>query len=343
VNAVTLSEIIRTIARGGRTLLAALVLALVLAGVYAAFSPASYQATSVLYVEPKLPDDATKPALQQATAYANYQTITFKRLATTDAILDPVVADLDLDVTSRELATSVTALSALDTAIIEVIVDWDEPESAALIANAIADQMSDSLSEERYDTDVIIDVRVVQEAVAPSGQLSPSLPLVIGFGTLAALLLGLGVVFLREWLTPKVYGVEQLERIAQVPTIGIVTRKRPADGISQAAQTLRAMSPSERPDLIMTVGRGVDSSAASELAEASEIPAMHVDLAAREITEEVRHARAVVLVASRGHTSVADVLTALDTLQTADTLVAGWVLVEVPTRGVDAFAPRRPH
>lgn len=343
MNAVTLSEIIRTIARGSRTLLAALVIALVLAGAYAVLTPATYQATSVVYVEPQLPDDATKPALQQATAYANYQTITFKRLATTDAILDPVVGELGLDVTSRELATAVTALSALDTAVIELIVDWDEPESAALIANAIAEQMSDSLSEERYDTDVIIDLRVVQEAVTPSAQLSPSLPLVIGFGTLAALLLGLGVVFLREWLTPKVYGVEQLERIAQAPTIGIVTRKHPSEGIRQAAQTLRAMSPSDRPDLIVTAGRRVNNSVASRLAEESDIPAMHVDLAAREITEEIRRARTVVLVASRGRTSVSDALTALETLKTAGTTVAGWILIDVPTRGVDAFAPRRPH
>src|SRR5690606_13496480 len=132
-----------------------------------------------IHVEPRLPDDATKPALQQAAAYANYQTITFKRLATTDAILDPVIDDLGLAVTSRELARAVTALSALDTAIIELIVEWPDRTEAAQIANGIADEMARVLSVERHDTDVLIDVQVVQRAAEPIAMHTPNIPLVI--------------------------------------------------------------------------------------------------------------------------------------------------------------------
>ncbi|WP_168220045.1 MULTISPECIES: YveK family protein [unclassified Salinibacterium] len=336
----TLSEIIRTIARGSHILVATLLVALVAAGAYALAAPTTYQASALIHVEPRLPDDATKPALQQAAAYANYQTITFKRLATTDAILDPVIDDLGLAVTSRELARAVTALSALDTAIIELIVEWPDRTEAAQIANGIADEMARVLSVERRDTDVLIDVQVVQRAAEPTAMHTPNIPLVIGFGILAAFFLGLAIIFVREWVSPRVYGPAELERFASAPLLGIVTKKNEAEDVRRIALVFQEAT-AIRADIVLSVGDGKGRRIAMELAEHVGIPATVADPARRDIDEQVLAANHAIVVATQSRTTTAELATAADTLALAGTEVVGWVLADVSTNGVDAFARRR--
>ncbi len=65
-------------------------------------------------------------------------------------------------------------------------------------------------------------VRIVDEALVPSGPYRPSLPKNVSTGLLAGLLLGLAAAFLVEYLDRSVKTAEELERLIGVPVLAVI-------------------------------------------------------------------------------------------------------------------------
>lgn len=95
-----------------------------------------YEATTELYVSVLGEQQGTED-LVRGSDFARKSVASYVRVATSDSVLDPVIAELGLAETGRELADDVEARAPKDTSMVAITVTKDDPMLAARIADAI--------------------------------------------------------------------------------------------------------------------------------------------------------------------------------------------------------------
>ena len=118
-----------------------IVAVLLAAGVAFAVSsqlPKAYEAKATLIVGQSL--SAVNPDYTQILVSQRLST-TYATVATTRPILDAVIAQLGLGVTSDELLKQVRADAPLDSTLLSIVAQDADPARAAAIANALATQL----------------------------------------------------------------------------------------------------------------------------------------------------------------------------------------------------------
>jgi capsular polysaccharide biosynthesis protein len=158
--------------------------------------PALYQAKVTLLVGRVMPQQAIphqepwKPGVRLAQAY----TVLVKRRPITEA----VIRKLGLERSPDELAKQITAWISPEAQLLEIMVTDTNPQAAALIANALADE----LIRQNPDSDNVL--RVVEPAFEPTGPVSSRsnvIPVVAGA---TGLVLAAVFVILAECLASRV-------------------------------------------------------------------------------------------------------------------------------------------
>jgi non-specific protein-tyrosine kinase len=185
----------------------------------------------------------------------------YAEIVTTRQVTAPVVKELGLRITPEELASRITAQAPLNTVLIDITVKDTVPRRAARIANAVAEQFSSVV--ERLETPKRaagserstrsrtspVSLGVTQEAVAPTAPVSPRPVLNLAAGVLGGLLLGAGIVALRETLDTTFKASEALGEFTALPGLGTIpydrnAPKRPlvtADAHSRRAEAFRKL------------------------------------------------------------------------------------------------------
>lgn len=189
----------------------------------------------------------------------------YAAIVTTRQVTRPVVKELRLRTTPEELASRITAVAPLNTVLIDITVRDTEPKRAARIANAVAQRFSAvverleapkrapgserSRSSRKGDGASPVSLGVTQEAVAPVGPVSPRPLLNLAAGVLGGLLLGAGLVALRENLDTTLKTSEALGEFIALPGLGTIPYDRNAprqplvsgDGHSNRAEAFRKL------------------------------------------------------------------------------------------------------
>ncbi len=166
----------------------------------------------------------------------------YAAIVTTRQVTRPVVKELRLRTTPEELASRITAVAPLNTVLIDITVRDTEPRRAARIANAVAERFSAVV--ERLETPKRavqrsgknhaddappaspVSLGVTQEAVAPVGPVSPRPLLNLAAGVFGGLLLGAGLVALRETLDTTLKTSEALGEFTALPGLGTIPYDR---------------------------------------------------------------------------------------------------------------------
>lgn len=187
---------LRALREGYVVILVSLLVAAAIAVVCLVTLPTTYRATALVHVEVALPDDASKSTLTAAVEYANFQTITYEALVTTDPVLTAVIDQTGLDVSVSDLANRVNAVSALDTSIIEIRVSWPDAQDAAVLANAIAQQMSSHVS--TSNDALAVELVQVRHAEPDSTPVTPNPAATLGLAAFAAMLVSSAWLFARR-------------------------------------------------------------------------------------------------------------------------------------------------
>lgn len=165
---------------------------------------------SVYFARPA--GDSTSELLQGAT-YTQQQLASYATLATKPIVLDKVIDDLDLDVTARELARSVTARVSADTVIIDLRASSASPERAADVANAVAGSLDDVVQEvtpSTSDATPTVTATIVADATVPTVPASPNTRMNVLAGLVGGLMLGLLAALARDQLDTRVREVDDL-------------------------------------------------------------------------------------------------------------------------------------
>ena len=157
--------------------------------------------------------------------YLNTQIKTYPELVKTEAVLQPVIKDLGLDMTTTDLA-GVTAANPTNTFMVDISAEVGDPQQAADIANSVAKNLADQISSDLYNNSSSsgspIKLTVVQKAQTPTGQSSPNIPLYLAAGLILGLIVGIGVALLKDILNPKVDSTDDVRELTHASSLGTV-------------------------------------------------------------------------------------------------------------------------
>lgn len=192
-----------------------------------------YEAQSKLYVSVRTDSQASGDLLQGSN-FARQNMATFVELATTESVLEPVAEQLELELSSKQLADKVKVSAPSESTLINITVIDQNPSQAADIANEIGSQTRILVEEELeppQDGDLTspVQINMVQTAEVPANPISPRPRMNLVVGALLGLVVGVGVAILRTVLDTRIRTTEDIERLTAVPILGRIAEDPKAD------------------------------------------------------------------------------------------------------------------
>ncbi|KAF1678010.1 YveK family protein [Bacillus mexicanus] len=152
---------------------------------------------------------------------ANLQLInTYNVIIKSPAILDEVIKEMGLSMTSQELNDKITVSSEQDSQVVNISVRDENEETAAHIANTVASVFQDKITSIMNVDNVNILSKA--EVSAHPSPISPKPLLNIAIAFAAGLAGSIGLAFLLEYLDHTIKSEEQLESLLDIPVLGTV-------------------------------------------------------------------------------------------------------------------------
>ncbi|MGM0842305.1 MAG: YveK family protein [Bacillota bacterium] len=179
-----------------------------------------YQSSTQLLVNQAKSD---QPVLNQGEIQANLQLMkTYNVIIKSPTILEKVITDLNLDMTSSQLNEKITVGSESDSQVINLSVQDTDPEKAAEIANKTASVFQNEIPNiMNVDNVSILAKAEVGEKQSP---IKPKPVLNIAIAAVVGLMLGIGLAFLLEFLDNTIKTEQEVEKLLGVPVLGSITR-----------------------------------------------------------------------------------------------------------------------
>ncbi|KAB1639115.1 MULTISPECIES: tyrosine-protein kinase domain-containing protein [Pseudoclavibacter] len=185
-----------------------------------------YESTAQLYVSVRSSDGTEVQGLSQGTTFARQAVQSYTTVVNKEIVTSRVITELGLDLTPAQLATKITAQNELNTVVIEISVEDEDPQMAATLANSVASNFIDVIVNEleKPDGDAasLVKIEPVQSAAVPSSPVSPRVPLNIGAGALVGLVIGIAIAVVRQLVDGKIRSTHDIAQITDRPVIGTI-------------------------------------------------------------------------------------------------------------------------
>lgn len=172
-------------------------------------------------------------------------------LTTSASVLEPVISELDLDMTVSELAAEITAAPMPNTAIMTIDVVDADGERAAQIADTVAASLTQYVEELEGTSDggpSRVNLRLLESTPVPNAPLTPDLPVYLLIGGATGLILGVGIIALRHLRDGRIHSAADVTAHTDLAVIESVPfdaglRKGPAvvDEDGPAAESFRML------------------------------------------------------------------------------------------------------
>lgn len=221
---IDLLELARIIWKNIWLVIIAIVVGAVLAFVVTkAFITPKYQATSTIYILSKSTSITSLADLQIGSQLAG----DFEIIATTRELLEKVSADNNLDMTFEELKKEIKVTNPNNSHMLRIAVTDPDPQKAALISNALADELREEIAE-IMNTDR---PSTVERAVVPEKKYSPSTTKNVAIGAIVLAVLAILIIVVRYLADDTIKDTEDvkkylgLDTLAQFPLLKTQTAK----------------------------------------------------------------------------------------------------------------------
>jgi capsular exopolysaccharide synthesis family protein len=141
---------------------------------------------------------------------------TYKEILLSYNVLDKVNKDLNTNMSPSDMRRWITVSSPGDTEVIYVLVEHENPEIAASIANSMMGVAPEVISQtvEVGSINVLDYAKVPEKPREANKKLNLSLGVVLGLG------MGAGIVFLINFLTPKIKSSKDIEEVLRLNVLG---------------------------------------------------------------------------------------------------------------------------
>ncbi|MCI1834338.1 MAG: polysaccharide biosynthesis tyrosine autokinase [Bifidobacterium tibiigranuli] len=192
-------------------------------------SPTKYTATAELFATYTGQSDAQQNSSEMSSgaSYLSTQIKTYPQLIKTQAVLQPVISDLNLDMKASDLAGMVTATNPSNTFMVDVSVEASSAKQSADIANSVANNLSEQISSALYTDGTNkspIQLSVVQKAVPPEAPSSPKTVLYLAAGVVLGIIAAIGAALLKDMINTKVDDTDEAKELTQTSSLGTVPR-----------------------------------------------------------------------------------------------------------------------
>ncbi len=213
-----LRDYIAALRRHWRIWTGATLLGLLLAAAFLQLTPPSYAATAQVFVTSTVEGP-------ESAQFVNQRVKSYPQVATSDAVLRPVIARLGLDSTSRQLREDVSAANPVDTSQIDITVTGPDADDVADIANAVAAEFRRVVEDlERPQVGGSpVKLTVTDPATVPTAPSSPLPMYVYVLGGVVGVLVGVAAAVARSALTTAVYDEADI-RAAWGSDVEVLTR-----------------------------------------------------------------------------------------------------------------------
>lgn len=179
---------------------------------YSMLAPATYTAKSELFASVSS-YATTTGELSSGNQFVQERVKSYAQTATSEIVLQPVIAALGLDVTPVELTKQIEVSVPLNTVILEIVVEDTSPEQAAAIANEIAKTLPNTvrvLEGRQSGNELTATFTVIQQATVPTVKTSPNTKLNIAVGLVFGLMVGMMIALIRDRFDTRVREINDL-------------------------------------------------------------------------------------------------------------------------------------
>ena len=142
-----------------------------------------------------------------------------------DFILEPVIEELDLPITTGALRENLNVQTSENSQVFSVVVQDENPFRAADIANTTTEIFQEKI----YDIMNVDNVTILTAATPNTNPASPNKPINIAVGVLLGLMVGVGIVFLRELTDKRIKTESFITEQLGITVLGSVKETNKAD------------------------------------------------------------------------------------------------------------------
>ncbi|HEY8589254.1 MAG TPA: polysaccharide biosynthesis tyrosine autokinase, partial [Naasia sp.] len=188
---------------------------------YSSLQTPQYQATASVFVTTQSANSVSE--LSQGSTYTQQLVQSYADVVRKSIVLEPVIAELGLDISPGALARKLSATAPLNTVLLEISAVDESPEVAADIANSVTRSLVavvPQLSPAREDGVSPVKVTVLQEALPGGAPIIPRWSMNVLLGLLAGLALALGIAALREALDNRIRTLHDVQLVTSLPILG---------------------------------------------------------------------------------------------------------------------------
>ncbi|MBO0896449.1 polysaccharide biosynthesis tyrosine autokinase [Arthrobacter sunyaminii] len=182
----------------------------------------TYTASTRLFVA--IQNTGTISELQMGNSFSQARVQSYVETARTPVVLQPVIDELGLEISAKDLSKNVSASADLSTVLITLSANSDSPVQAAAIAQAMAaslvNAVTDLESSDQTPEWSPVKLSIVEPATAPQSPSSPNTPLMIVAGLFAGTAVGIIYSLLRKSLDSKIRSVDDIKRVSTLPLLG---------------------------------------------------------------------------------------------------------------------------
>ncbi|MFD1064417.1 YveK family protein [Oceanobacillus locisalsi] len=146
---------------------------------------------------------------------------TYNVIISSPAILDPVINELGLDLTTEQLSDKITVSSEEDSQVVTVTATDEDPVQAVNIANTTVEIFQEEIpSIMNVDNVAILTEAELAENPSP---VSPNPILNIAIGIVLGAMAGVGLAFLLEYLDNTIKTEQDITKQFDVPVLGVIS------------------------------------------------------------------------------------------------------------------------
>ncbi|UYZ21803.1 YveK family protein [Mesobacillus jeotgali] len=147
---------------------------------------------------------------------------TYNVIIKSPAILDLVIDDLNLDMTTAQLNGKVTVQSEQNSQVVNISVQDPDANQAAMIANKIAEVFTREIA----DIMKVDNVSILAKAVIVDNQspIKPKPLLNIAIAMVVGLMAGVGLAFLLEYFDNTIKTEQDIEKTLELPLLGVIAQ-----------------------------------------------------------------------------------------------------------------------
>lgn len=176
-------------------------------------TPAEYASTVTFFV--RTPAEQIGGAYQ-GDQFAQKRVNSYVQLAESKRLADLVLTDTQVDLTTAELSSRISAKGDLNTVLLTLTVTDTDPQRSLDIARSVSEQFIALVSELETPpgaTSPTVSLDITSDATLNPSPVAPRPTINIGLALVVGLVLGVGIAVLRELLDTSVRSVEVLRQL----------------------------------------------------------------------------------------------------------------------------------